>query len=299
MILGFTYDDRFTVQKAQLSKSYRTLSRKHHPDKVPASATRKDKKAAKEKFVKIAKAYEVLTSESEKMSYDYYSVHHSEYHAAFGSGITMVSAAKSPLFLVIVGLLALLTLATWLQRRGKYNDVRDRVALCAALGMPLEAGGCQEGLDVRETMIDYMDRCDVELANLSAFAKTIVSHTYDDFGNGFRKPRFPDDVFVYMLGYWLLKTLPSSLAFNARWAARRARKEPYDGEERTWLARAAVGSNRWLLLEEGEREECARRGVWEREELDKFNYEQDVKLYGAKKAKLMREREGEEYDDYE
>ena len=135
------------------------------------------------------------------------------------------------------------------------------------------------------------------MANLSAFAKVIVEHEYQDFGNGFRKPKFPDDVFVYFFGIWVFVTLPKVTIFNIKWAFRRAKKLSYNEEEREWLAKTAVGSNRWLLLDDDERKNCVERGVWEKEELDKFNYEQDVKVYGQKKAKIMRDVQGEEYED--
>jgi len=47
----------------QVRKSYRKLAREWHPDKNP-------EKGAREKFQKIAKAYEVLSTEGSRATYD-------------------------------------------------------------------------------------------------------------------------------------------------------------------------------------------------------------------------------------
>ena len=88
------------------------------------------------------------------------------------------------------------------------------------------------------------DRAEIESENLSAFAKVIVEHEYKDFGNGFRKPVFPDDFFLYFFGIWLFVTLPSSIAFNIKWGYRRSRKLEYNKEERVWMAKNKVGSSK-------------------------------------------------------
>lgn len=51
----------------ELKKAYRTLALKYHPDKTDNSA---DKDAAKEKFVEVSEAYEVLSDPQKKDEYD-------------------------------------------------------------------------------------------------------------------------------------------------------------------------------------------------------------------------------------
>ena len=50
----------------ELKKAYRTLSKKHHPDKNP------DDPSAREKFVEIADAYEILSDDETRKIYDQY-----------------------------------------------------------------------------------------------------------------------------------------------------------------------------------------------------------------------------------
>ncbi|RLN20164.1 hypothetical protein BBJ28_00023513 [Nothophytophthora sp. Chile5] len=51
----------------ELKKAYRQLALKHHPDKTDNEA---DKEAAKEKFVEVSEAYEVLSDPQQRAEYD-------------------------------------------------------------------------------------------------------------------------------------------------------------------------------------------------------------------------------------
>ena len=52
----------------EIKKAYRKKALKHHPDKVPEE----QREAAKEKFIKIAEAYDVLSDDDKKAVYDQY-----------------------------------------------------------------------------------------------------------------------------------------------------------------------------------------------------------------------------------
>ena len=66
-ILGFDYETWGSAPPTlkEITKSYRSLSRQWHPDKNKA-------KGAREKFVAIAKAYEILTNSDKRKEFDYY-----------------------------------------------------------------------------------------------------------------------------------------------------------------------------------------------------------------------------------
>ena len=57
----------------EIKKAYRTLARKHHPDKNPDNA------AAEARFKEVSEAYDVLSDPTSRKEYD-------EARALFGSG---------------------------------------------------------------------------------------------------------------------------------------------------------------------------------------------------------------------
>jgi len=64
-ILGFDFENFGSPERKQITQRYRALSREWHPDK------NKGNKDAKDRFVKIARAYEVLMDEPTRKEYDF------------------------------------------------------------------------------------------------------------------------------------------------------------------------------------------------------------------------------------
>lgn len=378
-ILGFTYDDRFAVTSKDITKNYRALSRKYHPDKL--TKAQRDAGHSEKLFAYIAKAYEVLLDEERKMSYDYYfKASPEEYTRAFGNSVTGFKyAPKSSAVLVVIGALAFCTVIGWFIRKSKYDQIKRHVVLAAVHDLSLTNGGGRESIYVRKLCVEYADKLkDAACANDAAganntpssgkkgkkdkngskqaprpsaggeaaeegledeaalltklsehfntfkpstkhlqakeyekelqkycyepFCNIIAEHVYSDFGGGFRKPKVPDDLLPYILAVFFFATLPKSIYKNARWHYRRSRKLPYDSDEVLWLTTNTMGL-RWDLLNEDQKKNCLERKIWEEGALEKWDFEQEVALYGEKKARKMKEwREkkasGEDMGDY-
>merc|ERR1719445_908985 len=95
-ILGFDYTT-FHLKKPnnkEITKSYRKLSRRWHPDK-------NKEKGAKERFVKITRAYEVLTNKEKQEEYDYFRDRPDEYFYKYGSSVLWKYAPQSNTWLVV------------------------------------------------------------------------------------------------------------------------------------------------------------------------------------------------------
>jgi hypothetical protein len=120
------------------------------------------------------------------------------------------------------------------------------------------------------------------------FCGVITEHVYSDFGAGYRKPRVPDDLLPYILSIFFFSSLPKTIYSTARWRYRRHAKMEYDESEVLWLTIDTMGL-RWDLLNEDQRKACLERKIWEEGALEKWDFEQNVALYGEKKAKKIRE----------
>jgi hypothetical protein len=135
-------------------------------------------------------------------------------------------------------------------------------------------------------------------SSLGRFCDLITEHRYQDFGGGFRRPRAPDDLLPYMMVMFLFVNGPRGLYGQARWWWRRRSGLPYDEAEVMTLTLAAMGI-RWDLLSEHDKADALGRKLWEEGAIEKWDYEQDVKLYGEKKAKKIKEVKENGDDGYD
>lgn len=106
-ILGFDYESfgKDHPDTRKITKRFRKLSRAWHPDK----SKHRD---AKQRFVQIARAYEVLTNDETRREYDKLRYDQEAYFQKYGSSVLFSYAPKSDvstvLFLVCAALLHLL-----------------------------------------------------------------------------------------------------------------------------------------------------------------------------------------------
>merc|ERR1719326_791432 len=68
-------------EMSDIKKAYRKLSLKYHPDKNPGDAT------ANDLFIKVAKAYEVLTDDTARENYEKYGNPNGPRHASVTIGL--------------------------------------------------------------------------------------------------------------------------------------------------------------------------------------------------------------------
>lgn len=70
-----------TASKSEISKVYRSLARKHHPDYLKSQgATPEEIKIGTERFMLIATAYETLKDAQSREDYDHYLDHPEQYY---------------------------------------------------------------------------------------------------------------------------------------------------------------------------------------------------------------------------
>ena len=67
-----TLDISSDATAEDIKTAFRNLSRLHHPDKAPLGQSEKDKQNSFERFLKVDKAYRVLSNETLRAFYDKY-----------------------------------------------------------------------------------------------------------------------------------------------------------------------------------------------------------------------------------
>ena len=150
-ILGFDYESFGKVKpsKKEITQRYRQLSREWHPDKSKH-------KHAKSRFVKIARAYEVLTSRERRAEYDYMRYNQEAYFSKYGANVLWSYAPKSDTAAVIVLLLLIANVIAWYAQKHRWQMVADRLIKAAVEDWAPHEGGTPESKHLREDALQLL-----------------------------------------------------------------------------------------------------------------------------------------------
>jgi DnaJ homolog subfamily C member 25 len=150
-ILGFDYESYNKVKPTtkEITQRYRRLSREWHPDKSKH-------KQAKEKFVKIARAYEVLTSIDTRKEYDTLRYDQAAYVSKYGSSVLWTYAPKTDVTIVLLIVLVVANIASWYAQQHRWSMVADRLIKAAAEDWLPKDGGTEESKALRLEAIQIL-----------------------------------------------------------------------------------------------------------------------------------------------
>lgn len=309
-ILGFDYekyDGKNLPDTKLITKRYRALSREWHPDK----SKHKD---AKERFVKIARAYEVLTDKEKRKEYDFMRYNQEAYFQKYGAGVLWSYAPKSDVTVILIVLFAAAHVFVWMAQKHRWQLVADRLVQAAVEDWSPSQGGTPESKQLREDAKKELEESKKAAANgdsasRSADASTSKSkkekisgkdkkkaeqdllrpiiqdkvYAIDDFGAGFHKPTWKDILIVKLVQ--LPITLASGTAWQMGYAIRRLQGKELNDNEREVLTARAVGNVTWDLASDEEREELIKRELWIKENLVDFKEEEEVKTWSKAEQK--------------
>lgn len=310
-ILGFDY---WTFDKVQptlkdITKSYRSLSRKFHPDKNKEAG-------AKERFVMIARAYEVLTNSERKKEYDFFRDHPDEYLSKYGSSVIWKYAPQSDVRLVIILFFIGASLFSWYVQQQRWNTVANHIIKAAVEDWGRQQGGSTESAEIRKEALEILQKMEEEEEKKGEKSNgvgesvrkkkgpkvtkkekkkeqqdelrkivTDLVHKIDDFGGGFRKPTYRD-IFVVKFVF-LPATLYRSVSRWTLYGLRRLRGLPYSQQELEDLTISAVGIVAWDSCTEEEKEDATKRELWVTKNLEEWKEEREMKLLSAGERKRI------------
>jgi len=316
-ILGFDYGEWGTNRPStkQITKRYRALSRAWHPDK----SKHKD---AKERFVKIARAYEVLTDFEQRKEYDLMRYNQDAYYNKYGAGVMFTYAPKSDVTVIIIFVLGLMNLYTWFAQKNRWQNVANRLIKAAVEDWSASMGGTPESKQLREDALAVLK--EKEGANATAETApadkkagkgkskkgkisgkekkimeqeairpiiTEMVEKIEDFGAGFHKPTW-EDLFIVTLVKFPIK-LTSGVAWQTKYWIRRFQKKELNDEERAVLTERAVGHVNWELASEEDKDAMIRRELWIKENFSEWTEEQEFnKLSKSEQKQYKRMKRG-------
>lgn len=311
-ILGL--DHTTNPDTREITKSFRTLSRIWHPDK-------NRKKGAKEKFVKIKKAHEVLSSKSKRKEYDYYRDRPDEYFMKYGSSVMWSYAPKSDTRFILLFLFILAEFFTYFAQYKRWERIADHIIKAAVEDWSASQGGSSESMEIRQKGLEILakqqedmekekekdssehstksssnrqakksaklNKQDKKKQDQEALKKIVeeLVHEIPDFGAGFHKPTKKDLFVLKLLKFPLV--VVSSVGWRAKFYFRRIRGLPYSDSEIEMMTRISVGAIAWEASSDDEKAKMLTLELWVPDNLEEWREEQRTKLLSSGDQKRL------------
>jgi DnaJ homolog subfamily C member 25 len=315
-ILGFDYESFGKIKPTtkEITKRYRRLSRVWHPDKSKH-------KNAKARFVKIARAYEVLTNFQERNEYDALRYNQEAYFKKYGSSVLWAYAPKTDVTIVVILLFIIGNIVSWYSQKHRWQMVANRLIKAAVEDWTPREGGTPESKQLREEAMTILtereaaaaasestngiteatastdskskkkkevkkvpgrERKKQEQVTLLPIVIDLVN-AIDDFGGGFHKPTYQDLLVVSMVKF------PYKFGNGCVWEVgywiRRLQKKELSEEERAVLTERAVGIT-WKISSKEDQQLMMKRELWIKGNLVEWKEEQEIKNLSATEQKM-------------
>lgn len=262
-LLGLQRD----ADSSEIKKAYRQLAKKWHPDKNKSPG-------ATETFRKISRANEVLSDDKLRKAYNYFLDHPEDRYTHYYHYYDAVYAPKTPIWMVVTGLLLFLSSLQYVNHQWKYARM-------------MRAVRCQPSFkrrvnEVYEAEIAAMKQKPNKVEK-EVLKEQIENRVFDTEvecgGEAFTKPALKNLIGVRFLMSPIL--ISTSIYANARWFWRfSVCKEEYGEEERVYLTRKAlgIGEGSWQGLDEARQQDYVSRQLWVQKNLLAFYAEQQEEM---------------------
>jgi DnaJ family protein C protein 25 len=172
-ILGFDYESYRSAKpdKKVITQRYRKLSREWHPDKSKH-------KNAKDRFVHIARAYEVLTDKEQREEYDFLRYNQEAYFRKYGTSVLWSYAPKTDATFVIFLLFIVGNIISWYMQKHRWQMVADRLIKSAVEDWSPSQGGSAESKKLREEAMAVIAEKEQEAnGDVAAVTESLASPT--------------------------------------------------------------------------------------------------------------------------
>jgi len=278
--------NRETTTKKEISRAYRKLARKFHPD------TSKEEDAAV-KFRKVATAYEILKEDDSRKDYDYMLDNPEEayyhYYQYYRRRLTPKVDVRYVLFVTIT----IISIIQYLHKANRYED-----AISYAMQNPKFRNQAmqiihQEGLLEHNKKSSKNKKSKEDRKKEEERVLREVVEDSIDIRGGYSKPTYRDILWVQ------LSCLPYQTFNYTKWYACwvlkfNIRKEEYGEEEKEYLTYSGLNMTEqyWAALDEYTREDIMHKELWVPEKLKAYKEAQEeemrVKMAESGRHKMWR-----------
>ncbi|KAI6234609.1 J domain-containing protein [Aphelenchoides fujianensis] len=258
--------DRETFNKTDLSRIYRQLARKFHPDRVKEE---EKKEEATERFRQITTAYETLKDDETREYYDYYLDHPEERYYNYYQYYRMRAAPKVDFRLVLLGTIVLVSTIQYLSAHQKYSEAiqyaKEQVKF---RNMALDIAREKKLLE-----FDRSGKVKKKQPN-GADPERVIGGIIEEnisVSGGYKKASLHDTLFMWILFSPL--TAWQLAVFWYKWALKYwIRKEEYDDEAKLYLIRKNLGvsEEQFHSFEEALIDDYLAHELWKKPEFQRW-----------------------------
>lgn len=257
--------------KSELSKSYRKLARKYHPD----MHRDKDAKAvAEEQFKSLANAYEILKDDESRIDYDYMLDNPDEYYAHYYRYYRRRVTPKVDVRIVIVVAISIISIVQYYSAWQRYDSAITYFSTVPKYRNRAQDIAKQEGL-LPDNSRKGPKRQKTSRDQMEAIIKKIIEDKMDIKG-AYAKPKLSDVVWVQLIIFPY--TAAIYLYWHASWFWRHTvLKQPYSDEEKLHIIRKhlKMGQHQFDSQEEERKQELLDRKLWVKENFNEWFEEQE------------------------
>ncbi|KAG9508460.1 DnaJ-like subfamily C member 25, partial [Fragariocoptes setiger] len=265
-VLGATRES----SKEDITKLYRSLARKWHPDRF-IQKSKEEKDSATERFRAIATAYEVLKEDESRRDYDDMMDNPENYYRHYYRYYRRVYGTKVDARIVIIGLISLISAYQYWVMHSRYNDAIDYFVTVPKYRFRAQDIARQEGLLPISTTVAHSDKSgtkkrkerrtkeEMKEAEEAVIRKVIENNM--DIRGGLSKPDIKNILWIQLL------MLPYTIYLYIRWHIRWVilfdiKGEPYGREEKIYLIRKNMGVTQEHLDTNEDVESLLRQELW-------------------------------------
>ncbi|XP_046405256.1 dnaJ homolog subfamily C member 25 homolog isoform X2 [Ischnura elegans] len=269
--------------KGEISKSYRRLAKKFHPDMHRGVEAKKE---AEEKFKLIATAYEILKDEESRADYDYMLDNpekiYSHYYRYYRRHVT----PKVDVRIVVAVTITIISAVQYFSASQRYNSAITYLSTVPKYR--LKALDMAKKLGKFDTSKKSRRRTKNEMKEEEDMIIRQVLEDNIDIRGGYAKPKVTDVLWIQLL--LLPVNIVLYIAWYLRWVWKfNIKKMEYGKEEKLYLIRKRLKMTQIAFdaLEEEKRETFLKQELWIEEKYQQWftKREEDMKKQLAENAR--------------
>ncbi|XP_072045758.1 dnaJ homolog subfamily C member 25-like [Amphiura filiformis] len=256
--------------RGEISKAYRSLARKYHPDKYKG-------KDAEEKFQAIATAYEILKDEEQREDYDDMLDNPDEYYRHYYQYYRRRVAPKVDVRIVIAVTITVISMIQYFSWWSRYNSAIKYLASMPkyrikAIDLAKKEGLLQENKKKR-------GKTKEELKEEEENAIRTIIESNADIRGGYSKPKITDILWIQLvLSPWFLVQY---ILWHLRWIWKFIiKREEYGDDEKHYLIQRnlRVSQSQYDSIEAHERDEMFSKELWIRDKYVEYKKQKDEEM---------------------